>query len=141
MSQRPNVFRRKLLIDKKVQLKLIAYSMFMSIVFSSFAFASYQVWKNRIADQLPPPVAPMIAIVLAGIGVLAFIFILGLIITNQVAGPIYRLRTQMRAVADGATPQPLYVRKGDTVEDLFEDYNRMIARLAPTSKPVNEKES
>ena len=52
-------------------------------------------------------------------------------LSHRFAGPIFSLRREMREVADGKPPQKLQFRQGDFWHDLADDYNAMIARLAP----------
>ena len=49
--------------------------------------------------------------------------------SHRFAGPILRLRRELRDVAQGEKPQRLKFRKGDFWQDLAVDYNNMIARL------------
>jgi hypothetical protein len=56
-------------------------------------------------------------------------------LSHRFAGPIYRLRQTVRALADGAPFQPMKFRDVDFWQGLAEDFNKMVARLtsAPTA--------
>jgi hypothetical protein len=59
-------------------------------------------------------------------------------ISHRFVGPVQSLRRTMRGVADGQPPKKLQFRRQDFWHELADDYNAMIARLAP---PVKEQAS
>ena len=61
-------------------------------------------------------------------------------ISHRFAGPIYSLRRAMREVADGQPPHKLQFRQGDFWHELADEYNAMIARLAPSADDKSSKE-
>jgi nitrogen fixation/metabolism regulation signal transduction histidine kinase len=50
-------------------------------------------------------------------------------LSHRFAGPIYRLRHVIRAIARGEKYQPLKFREMDFWQDLAEDFNEMVERL------------
>jgi methyl-accepting chemotaxis protein len=63
------------------------------------------------------------------------VFVLDTIkLSHRFAGPIYRLRRTIRAIADGEKTTPLKFRDFDFWHGLADDFNRMIDRL--TNHPV-----
>lgn len=81
-------------------------------------------------------------------GVIASIILLPLVIydmlvsTNKVAGPIYRLRKEMRTVIDGEEVNQLKFREGDAFQELAEDFNELVAyvnqlKQSASSEPSN----
>jgi hypothetical protein len=56
-------------------------------------------------------------------------------LSHRFAGPIYRLRRTIQAVAGGESPRKLKFRDFDFWHGLAEDYNKMIDRL--TSNPTS----
>jgi methyl-accepting chemotaxis protein len=66
-------------------------------------------------------------------GTLALLVILigaaGIVVTHRVAGPIYKMRANLRAVADGRLRVPTPLRKGDELVDFFEAYRSMVISL------------
>ena len=70
------------------------------------------------------------------------VFVLDTIkLSHRFAGPIFRLRKTIRAIADGEPPQPVQFRDFDYWKGLAEDFNRMIERLsASDSTPRKENE-
>lgn len=54
-------------------------------------------------------------------------------ISHRFAGPIFSLRRSMREVAEGQPLKKLQFREGDFWHELAQDYNAMLARLAPNA--------
>lgn len=50
-------------------------------------------------------------------------------LSNKFAGPLYRLRREMRRLADGEDVQPINFRDNDFWQDLAEPFNAIVARL------------
>jgi hypothetical protein len=60
------------------------------------------------------------------------VFILDTIkISHRFAGPIFGFRRSMREIIEGQPPRKLKFREGDFWHDLADDYNAMLAKLAP----------
>ena len=53
----------------------------------------------------------------------------GLILSNKVAGPIYRLNKHMNQISDGEIDRPVNFRKGDFFPELAVAFNRVLAKL------------
>jgi hypothetical protein len=53
----------------------------------------------------------------------------GIIVTHRVAGPIFKMRSNLRAVAEGHLRVPTPLRKGDELVDFFETYRTMVISL------------
>jgi hypothetical protein len=49
---------------------------------------------------------------------------------HRVAGPVYRFRQAMQAIAAEATIRPVKLRDGDELVEMQEDFNRMLDTLA-----------
>ena len=64
-------------------------------------------------------------------------------LSHRFAGPIYRLRLSIRALADGEKFQPLKFRDFDFWQGLADDFNRMVARLSggKVTSPVVDSEA
>ncbi len=52
------------------------------------------------------------------------------------AGPIFRFRRYLRAVADGESPGPLRFRDGDFWTELAADFNRVVSRIEHLEEEV-----
>jgi hypothetical protein len=52
-------------------------------------------------------------------------------LSHRFAGPVVNLRRSMREIAEGGTPRKLQFRRTDFWHELADDYNALLARLAP----------
>lgn len=53
----------------------------------------------------------------------------GIIVTHKVAGPIYKMKRQIREVGEGHLRIPNKLRKGDELVDFFEAFETMVINL------------
>lgn len=53
----------------------------------------------------------------------------GIIVTHRVAGPIYKMKMNLKAVADGQLSVPSPLRKGDELVEFFDQYRSMVIAL------------
>jgi nitrogen fixation/metabolism regulation signal transduction histidine kinase len=53
----------------------------------------------------------------------------GIVVTHKVAGPIYKMKRQIKSVADGHLAVPGKLRKGDELVDFFEVFREMVLSL------------
>ena len=65
----------------------------------------------------------VLALLVIGIG------IAGIIVTHRVAGPIYKMKRQIREVGEGSLRLPGKLRKGDELVHFFETFNDMVKSL------------
>ena len=67
------------------------------------------------------------------VGVLAalviFIAMAGIVITHKIAGPIFKMKRQIREVGGGSLKVPGKLRKGDELVDFFEAFADMVKSL------------
>jgi len=57
------------------------------------------------------------------------VFFFGFVLTNRIAGPIYRLKQHLEDVAAGKTYEDIGFRKMDYFSELIEPYNKILAEL------------
>jgi hypothetical protein len=53
----------------------------------------------------------------------------GIVVTHRVAGPIFKMKMNLKAVADGRLRVPSPLRKGDELVEFFETYRSMVIAL------------
>lgn len=67
------------------------------------------------------------------VGVLALLVVLvglaGIVVTHKIAGPIFKMKKQLRALRDGDYKVPYPLRKGDELVDFFEEFRSMVTAL------------
>ncbi len=115
----------KLLVNPRVQLRFVAYGLFAGILCTVYTINVCAV-AQRDTD-----LSQRTTLIFTGIGILllTMITLLGLVISNQVSGPLFRLHRNLKLIAEGKIPEQIRIRKGDAYEDLFTDYNRVVEKL------------
>lgn len=53
----------------------------------------------------------------------------GIVVTHKIAGPIFKMKRQIRAVGEGNLSIPHKLRKGDELVDFFEAFHDMVVAL------------
>jgi nitrogen fixation/metabolism regulation signal transduction histidine kinase len=72
----------------------------------------------------------MLASLFGGLALLVvMIGFAGIVVTHRVAGPIYKMKMNLKAVADGHLRIPTPLRKGDELVEFFESYRSMVIAL------------
>jgi nitrogen fixation/metabolism regulation signal transduction histidine kinase len=65
----------------------------------------------------------LLAALVFGVGVA------GIIVTHKVAGPIFKMKRQIRELGEGSLKVPSPLRKGDELVEFFEEFRTAITRL------------
>jgi len=127
--------RRQLLVDHSVQgaiiLRCLLYwvaclvTTFLILFFWTLITGPARVSWMTI-DQIwfsygPAFVASILLMPLIGYDLLKM--------SNRLAGPILRIRRQLKMLANGEHVTPLYFRKGDYWRDMADDFNRLVAHV------------
>ncbi|MFQ5791168.1 MAG: HAMP domain-containing protein [Acidobacteriota bacterium] len=134
--------RRRFIVDEPFQYRLIgvlltiwgANSLFFSIVLYFF----YQGHIQRFYDLVPRPgVLPWVSasvLFAAALGFVALfgavvVTVIGIYLTNQVAGPLHRIKRSMNRVAEGDVSFEIRFRQRDFLGDLPGYFNNMLRQL------------
>ena len=56
-------------------------------------------------------------------------YMVGLVVSHRIAGPLYRLSQAARRITHGQIPQHVSLRQGDYIKDFAEDFNEMTKAL------------
>lgn len=64
----------------------------------------------------------------------AIIFIVAIFMSHKVAGPIYKIQSFLKKVAEGVNPGKLFFRTGDYFLELAEDYNEAMDQVKETQQ-------
>jgi methyl-accepting chemotaxis protein len=134
--------RRRLIVDKPFQYRLIgllmaiwlANSLFFSIILYYFYEGHIQrfyelVPKPGIAPLLEAPVLFTIAIVFILVFGLVMLCIIGLYLSNQIAGPLYRVKMSLNRVSEGDVNFEVRFRNRDFLMDFPGYFNNMLRQL------------
>ena len=143
----PHHQRRKKFVDAKVQGALARRLVFHWLLF--FAMASFMALALQVLTDPLRPVAEHLrnAWLTHGPFVVVMVFLLPAFLVDTIklshrfAGPIVALRRSMREIIQGGPPRKLNFRDGDFWHELADEYNAMLARLAPdveTEEPVDQ---
>jgi methyl-accepting chemotaxis protein len=65
----------------------------------------------------------VLALLVIGVG------LAGIVVTHRVAGPIYKMKKQLRDLRRGNYEVPAPLRKGDELVDFFEEFRKMVGEL------------
>jgi nitrogen fixation/metabolism regulation signal transduction histidine kinase len=72
----------------------------------------------------------MLASLIGGLSLMVMLIaILGVVVTHKVAGPIYKMRTLLRGVAAGKLSFKGRLRRGDELQEFFDDFVKMVDAL------------
>jgi hypothetical protein len=150
-----NFKRRKLLIDRDVQLGLVLRLVLHWITFLAATACVLPIARAILLADIDTPPWERMQQVGTDAGILLVVFLLLLPyfmydtikVTNRFAGPMYRLKMTIRALANGAAFHGMHFRSGDYWQDVAGDFNSMMARLAkdnardtPEEKAAREQE-
>ncbi|MBI3544377.1 MAG: hypothetical protein HY075_13985, partial [Deltaproteobacteria bacterium] len=133
-NKRPSWMRRKFLINEHFQLHFIAFTAIISLsacvffyVASSWFFMRYHEFAVEVGLRPSDPffrvlynMEMMLTQLFVGTSI-AVVFVTlvgGLIFSHRVAGPMYRLRKHLEAVARGETWADVTFRKNDYFVDV-----------------------
>jgi signal transduction histidine kinase len=142
--------RLNILIGPKLQLRFLAIALVCNLCVSAgFAFASYrfiQVFKAKalsvgiheshfffkfLADQ------QTLLYTLVGIGCLFSVLIVSismLYFTHKIAGPVYRIKTDLANMLEKNEYRSIKVREGDELQDIVLLLNNVLNKLQEVEK-------
>jgi signal peptidase II len=141
----PRSRRRTHLIQPRLQIKLIAAFMGMSTLALLLQFIVFTSRLSELAADLPqdgPLVLERIPSTVLWTGFLSFAvllpltFMVGVLVTFRVAGPLYRFEMFLKAIIRGERPADFRLRKNDELQELCVLLNQATAALR--SRPENE---
>ncbi|MGE0763550.1 MAG: hypothetical protein AB7N80_09765 [Bdellovibrionales bacterium] len=125
-------YSRTFLINKRMQLTFLMYSVFLAMVVSVTNFCFQLLMAN--SETVPTPI-DLSVVALSMMFIFTVVIFFGLYLTNRIAGPLFRLQRHMESVASGQTTEPLAFRKKDYFSDIIEPYNKILQRLQNQSVP------
>jgi methyl-accepting chemotaxis protein len=140
--------RKKLLVDKRIQLRYMK-TIILLLVFFSIAMGISNYFLTSLvlrASQLVPNAEKYLNQLFKGIAYLVtvetivFIIIaaiISIITSNHFAGPISRIREAMNAVRAGNLDYRIKIRKGDDLIDVVGEFNNMLDGIQKKNKPTS----
>jgi methyl-accepting chemotaxis protein len=82
--------------------------------------------SGKLEDQhrsMGTALVVVLALLVIGVG------LAGIVITHRVAGPIYKMKKQLRDLRRGDYEIPAPLRKGDELVEFFEEFRKMVGEL------------
>ena len=134
--------RKKFFIDRGVQGALTKRILLHWLMFLAVSFVVLPLWQLILSGDLLRPFsqgfvdawvysAPVFVILLALLP--AFVWD-AVTLSHRFAGPMYRLRGALRSLGQGEDVRPVKFRKGDFWQDVADDFNAVLERIAATEK-------
>lgn len=131
----PHYRRTRKLINPSLQLKIVAI-----FVLLAFIAALFQVvlFNSTVETLLASPEAQepldlrwmLMKSVLTTMGLLgSLMFVIGVLVTYRIAGPVYRFEKHLEAIARGEDPGECRIRKGDELQPLCDRINAAVKAL------------
>jgi methyl-accepting chemotaxis protein len=82
--------------------------------------------SNEIAQQQKTMLLTLTSVLTL---LVVLISLAGIVVTHKVAGPIYKMKRQIRDVGEGKLRVPAPLRKGDDLVHFFEAFEKMVVKL------------
>lgn len=126
--------RKIIFIKKKFQLKLVAFVMLCTLFATALITYEFLSLLQAIFAKHPALLQSIFAegssLIILFLIKIAICFIIILLFTallsNKIAGPIYRFEEAFKQVARGNKKVRVSLRKGDTLRDLEKEFNNMM---------------
>ncbi|MBP5430322.1 MAG: hypothetical protein J6Y25_05555 [Elusimicrobiaceae bacterium] len=126
--------RRTIFIKKGLQLRymlLITVSVLCGLAIMALEltatlndlFDAYPVLVQPIYDEFIPIISSFFYKISIYI---LFVIIISAILSHKMAGPVYRFEQTCKAIAKGDFSQRVHLRKGDRLQELQEEFNKMM---------------
>lgn len=134
-SAAPRNRRHKLFVDPQVQglLLMRVVSYWMLAVFVIILLIGYQVFLSNSSESVVSNFQRLVnhcePALLAALAILPVILLDCLRVTSKFAGPLVRLRQEIRNLADGEPAEQLRFRKNDLCHELTDEFNRLVEHL------------
>lgn len=124
-------FRYRKLIQPKLQLRLVSSFLVLSAIALIFQMLLFARAASQIANQAPEDVPSiLLQVLLLSLGVvLPLTLLVGVVVTNKIAGPIYRFSVFLNEVREGSRPRDCKLRAGDYLHDFCGLLNAVTAPL------------
>jgi len=137
MGQRPSFFNRTFIIKRRLQLKLIfivvtcmvATLIILGLVGNGTIF--YMVKEGLVTDDIVIDRLEHLNRMLffSGLGLAFLGFLMALVFSNHVAGPIYRFERTFNEIQKGDISMQVRIRQHDELQDTAASFNKALESL------------
>ncbi|MCX5786829.1 MAG: methyl-accepting chemotaxis protein [Elusimicrobia bacterium] len=137
--------RKTIMIKKGLQYRYMALIFFS--VFIAFIIAGLDIlWTvSKVVGEHPMMIplldelsstVPLFAIKL--VMFMVIVLIVSAVISHRMAGPIFKFEKSCATVAGGDLTHRVYLRKGDQLTDLQDQFNNMVKAVHETTRALDE---
>lgn len=128
--------RKTIMIKKGLQYRYMAL-IFASVLLAFLVVGLDVLWTvSKVVNEHPmmqPMLEEMTAMApLFGIKIgmyLLIVLIVSVVVSHRMAGPVFKFEKSCAVVAEGDLTHRVYLRKGDQLMDLQEQFNNMVAAM------------
>lgn len=85
--------------------------------------------RSKQSDIARDRLRLQLTLVGAGLALVALLFVMGIVITHRIVGPVHKLKKLLRRVSTGRLAIEDRLRRGDELEDLFDAFLQMTYSL------------
>lgn len=136
--------RRKFIVNRRVQFTILGFSLGMAVLaiaviflqnmyaLSTFMDADFRelLGDSTLLQMIEEGRKRVrVALLVCSLLILVVLTVGGILLSNRVVGPIYRLQKHMEAVLRGENVGPVVFRKGDFFQEVGDQYNEVIQTL------------
>jgi hypothetical protein len=123
---RPNIFKRRYVVNRGLQLSIVSYSILLGLWVS---LANFFFIYLVVATGFNVSAGLAIAAALLMVAVFTGTVLIGMVLTNRIAGPMFRLKRHMQDVVDGGQVEEIKLRRNDYFTDVVDVYNAVLIKL------------
>ncbi len=144
-EQKPSLFRRKYIVNPRFQYTLMISLILMALmglvcmfITQYFFFGEFEALAERMGFPETHQFVVFIEhqktsliklFIFASIINAFFIGLMGMFLSHNVAGPIYRIITSLEGMKAGSKPQKIKIRKNDMFQELPEAINSAMEKI------------
>jgi len=127
VKKKKGMLNRTLIVNKKLQLTFLVYSLTLCLWISVAGMVLQFIARDYLKVE---DVSSAFILVFVG-----FVFLIGttvvggFLLTNRIAGPLFRLSSHMKNVAEGKPGEAMSFRKNDYFVEIIEPYNKILSEL------------
>ncbi len=143
MTEKQPSQRKTILIKKKLQYRYMAL-IFLSVLVAFLIVGLDLIWTvSRVVNEHPMmqplledifTMAPLFIIKI--VMYLIIVLIVSAVVSHRMAGPIFKFEKGCVTVASGDLTHRVYLRKGDQLTDLQDQFNNMAGAVNETVKQL-----
>jgi methyl-accepting chemotaxis protein len=126
-------------VDGRFQYRTIA--VFLCVILGGLIVTAIVVaglfFSARASGGSPRPEALLEilpALLINDLAIMVIMIVVGIFVTHRVAGPVYRIETEIDKVLAGQTGVRVHLRRHDSFPDLAEKVNKLIERIDDSRK-------